>query len=252
MGSGPWAWPRSDLVSATGVFTAWFEETIRDCKCTSIRLRSVCERSDLHRPRHSRWHAVHRHDATARFRAGEPAASIIDGIPDLTEAHVLAAVAYAEAHPFEEEPGARPWRNRRAAATPMPFIPSSSACVAPATTRSPLAPWPRVGSSSPATPSVTNGCFGVNRVAAQRVHDQPSSDRGVAFGGRRRLRTAMIMAATARDCRAREELHPDRSNRNRGRSRGADPVSCVSIACPSVPIAIRDCWTAQMLVRCIL
>ena len=46
----------------------------------------------------------------ARFRAGETAAEILDGYPDLSAAHVMAAVAYAEAHPFEEHPDGRPWR----------------------------------------------------------------------------------------------------------------------------------------------
>jgi uncharacterized protein (DUF433 family) len=50
----------------------------------------------------------------ARFRAGEPASSILDGYPDLAEKHVLAAVAYAEAHPFVEDADARPWRARKA------------------------------------------------------------------------------------------------------------------------------------------
>ena len=55
----------------------------------------------------------------ARFRAGEPATEIIDGYPDLTPAHVQAAVAYAEAHPFEEHPDGRPWRTRAAAENPV-------------------------------------------------------------------------------------------------------------------------------------
>lgn len=50
----------------------------------------------------------------ARFRAGEPVSSILDGYPDLTEAHVLAAVAYADEHPFVEHPDARPWRKQKA------------------------------------------------------------------------------------------------------------------------------------------
>ena len=50
----------------------------------------------------------------ARFLAGEPPTSIIDGYPDLTDEHVLAAVAYAAAHPFYEEPDTRPWRKRKA------------------------------------------------------------------------------------------------------------------------------------------
>ena len=48
----------------------------------------------------------------ARFHAGEPVTEIIDGYPDLTASHVHAAVAYAEAHPFEEHPEGRPWRKR--------------------------------------------------------------------------------------------------------------------------------------------
>jgi uncharacterized protein (DUF433 family) len=46
----------------------------------------------------------------ARFNAGESAASILDGYPDLTSEHVAAAVAYAAAHPFEEHPEGHPWR----------------------------------------------------------------------------------------------------------------------------------------------
>ncbi len=52
----------------------------------------------------------------ARFRAGETASSILDGYPDLTEAHVRAAVAYADAHPFVEHPDGRPWRRQKATA----------------------------------------------------------------------------------------------------------------------------------------
>ena len=54
----------------------------------------------------------------ARYKAGEPAAEIIDGYPDLSVAHVLAAVSYASAHPFVEDPDGRPWRkpSRREAA----------------------------------------------------------------------------------------------------------------------------------------
>ncbi len=48
----------------------------------------------------------------ARFKAGESAASILDGYDDLTEEHVRAAVAYAETHPFIEDPDGRPWRSR--------------------------------------------------------------------------------------------------------------------------------------------
>ena len=50
----------------------------------------------------------------ARLRAGETAASIFDGYPDLTEEHALAALAYAQAHPFVEHPDARPWRKLKA------------------------------------------------------------------------------------------------------------------------------------------
>jgi uncharacterized protein (DUF433 family) len=48
----------------------------------------------------------------ARFKAGESAASILDGYADLTEQHVKAAVEYAELHPFVEDPDGRPWRSR--------------------------------------------------------------------------------------------------------------------------------------------
>ena len=54
------------------------------------------------------------HAVAARFRAGESWVSILDGYPDLSERHVLAAVAYAEANPFEEESGARWWRKQEA------------------------------------------------------------------------------------------------------------------------------------------
>ncbi len=48
----------------------------------------------------------------ARVKAGESAASILDGYDDLTDEHVKAAVAYAELHPFFEDPNGRPWRSR--------------------------------------------------------------------------------------------------------------------------------------------
>ncbi|MFM9941951.1 MAG: DUF433 domain-containing protein [Hyphomicrobiaceae bacterium] len=50
----------------------------------------------------------------ARYRGGETAEEILDGYPDLPPAHVLAAVAHAEANPQVEHPDARPWRNIRA------------------------------------------------------------------------------------------------------------------------------------------
>ena len=51
----------------------------------------------------------------ARFNDGESAESILDGYPDLTPAHVAAAVAYAALHPFEEHPDGHPWRKTKAA-----------------------------------------------------------------------------------------------------------------------------------------
>ena len=55
------------------------------------------------------------YSVAARFQGGESAASILDGYPDLTSEHVAAAVAYADAHPFEEHPDGHPWRKPRAA-----------------------------------------------------------------------------------------------------------------------------------------
>ena len=52
------------------------------------------------------------HAVAARYKAGEPAVDIIEGYLDLTIDHVLAAVAYADAHPFVEDPDGRPWRKR--------------------------------------------------------------------------------------------------------------------------------------------
>jgi uncharacterized protein (DUF433 family) len=49
----------------------------------------------------------------ARCKAGEAPVEIIDGYPDLTIEHVLAAIAYADAHPFAEDPDGRPWRKPR-------------------------------------------------------------------------------------------------------------------------------------------
>ena len=54
------------------------------------------------------------YSVAARSKGGESAASILDGYPDLTPAHVAAAVAYAAAHPFEEHPEGRPWRKAAA------------------------------------------------------------------------------------------------------------------------------------------
>jgi uncharacterized protein (DUF433 family) len=58
------------------------------------------------------------YSVAARFNAGESAASILDGYPDLTAEHVTAAVAYAAKHPFEEHPDGHPWRksNKKSAA----------------------------------------------------------------------------------------------------------------------------------------
>ena len=55
------------------------------------------------------------YSVAARFNGGEPAASILDGYPDLSPDHVAAAVAYAAKHPFEEHPEGRPWRKAAAA-----------------------------------------------------------------------------------------------------------------------------------------
>ena len=55
------------------------------------------------------------YSVAARFNAGETAASILDGYPDLTPEHVAAAVAYAAKHPFEEDPDGRPWRKHAGA-----------------------------------------------------------------------------------------------------------------------------------------
>ena len=50
------------------------------------------------------------YSVAARFNAGESAESILDGYPDLTSAHVEAAVVYATAYAFEEDPDGHPWR----------------------------------------------------------------------------------------------------------------------------------------------
>jgi uncharacterized protein (DUF433 family) len=51
------------------------------------------------------------YSVAARVAAGETPRSILDGYPDLTEAHVREAIAYAKAHPFQEHPEGRPWRH---------------------------------------------------------------------------------------------------------------------------------------------
>lgn len=52
------------------------------------------------------------YSVATRYRGGETPEEILDGYPDLTPEHVLAAVRYAETHPFVEHPDARPWRKK--------------------------------------------------------------------------------------------------------------------------------------------
>ena len=47
----------------------------------------------------------------ARIRGGETAAELLDGYPpEFTEAHVRAAMEYADSVAFVEDPDGRPWR----------------------------------------------------------------------------------------------------------------------------------------------
>ena len=47
----------------------------------------------------------------ARIRGGETVAELFDGYPpEFTEAHVKAAIEYADRVPFIEHPDGRPWR----------------------------------------------------------------------------------------------------------------------------------------------
>lgn len=47
----------------------------------------------------------------ARIRGGESVAELLDGYPpEFTEAHVRAAIEYADRVPFVEHPDGRPWR----------------------------------------------------------------------------------------------------------------------------------------------
>ena len=47
----------------------------------------------------------------ARVRVGESVAELLDGYPpEFTDAHVRAAIEYADRVPFVEHPDGRPWR----------------------------------------------------------------------------------------------------------------------------------------------
>ena len=59
-----------------------------------------------------RWSRLSVCAVAARYRAGEPAKSILDGYADLPEECVEAAIEYAAAHPFRENPDGRPWSSK--------------------------------------------------------------------------------------------------------------------------------------------
>ena len=50
----------------------------------------------------------------ARIRSGETVAELFEGYPpEFNDAHVRAAIEYADRVPFEEHPDGRPWRKSK-------------------------------------------------------------------------------------------------------------------------------------------